>query len=62
MDESSILLYVIGGGVLALVYGGWAGMSVLNMAAGNEEMQKIAGAIQEGAKAYMSRQYMTIFL
>ncbi|MGD9680830.1 MAG: sodium-translocating pyrophosphatase [Candidatus Obscuribacterales bacterium] len=60
MDESSILLYVIGGGVLALIYGGWAGMSVLKMPAGNDEMQKIAGAIQEGAKAYMSRQYMTI--
>ena len=62
MDESTILLYVIGGGVVALLYGGYAGGSVLKLPDGNEEMKKIAGAIQEGASAYMSRQYMTILM
>jgi len=60
MDETSILYYCIGGGVIALLYGAYAGMSVLKLSAGNEKMQEIAGAIQEGANAYMHRQYMTI--
>jgi K(+)-stimulated pyrophosphate-energized sodium pump len=47
-------------GVFGLLYGGWAGASVLKMSAGNERMQQIAGAIQEGASAYMNRQYTTI--
>lgn len=60
MDETMILLSVIGGGAVALLYGAYAGMSVLKLSDGNDEMRKIAGAIQEGANAYMSRQYMTI--
>ncbi|MBZ0188487.1 MAG: sodium/proton-translocating pyrophosphatase, partial [Candidatus Obscuribacterales bacterium] len=60
MDESNILLYVIGCGILALLYGGYAGWSVLKLSPGNDAMQKIAGAIQEGASAYMNRQYMAI--
>jgi K(+)-stimulated pyrophosphate-energized sodium pump len=47
-------------GVLALVYGIWASQSVLSAPAGNERMQQIAGAVQEGAKAYLNRQYTTI--
>src|SRR5690242_2234817 len=47
-------------GVLALVYGAWTIRSVLSMSAGNARMQEIAAAIQEGAKAYMNRQYTTI--
>lgn len=50
----------IGSALIALLYGGWAGMSVLKLPAGNERMQEIAGAIQEGAAAYMNRQYTTI--
>ncbi|HEY9537644.1 MAG TPA: sodium-translocating pyrophosphatase [Kiloniellaceae bacterium] len=58
MDIVLILVLVCGG--LALVYGVWASQSVLSAPAGNERMQQIAGAIQEGAKAYLNRQYRTI--
>src|ERR1700722_10380345 len=47
-------------GVLALVYGGWTIRSVLSLSAGNARMQEIAAAIQEGAGAYLNRQYTTI--
>jgi K(+)-stimulated pyrophosphate-energized sodium pump len=51
---------VFGCGIFGLLYGGWAGQSVLKLSAGNERMQSIAAAIQEGASAYMNRQYRTI--
>jgi K(+)-stimulated pyrophosphate-energized sodium pump len=47
-------------GVLALLYGGWTVRSVLSKSPGNERMQEIAAAIQEGARAYLNRQYRTI--
>ncbi len=56
------LIFVLACGVLAIVYGVWASRSVLSAAAGNERMQEISGAVQEGAKAYLNRQYRTIGL
>lgn len=55
-----VLWGVIGCGVLSILYGVWAIRSVLASDPGNERMQEIAGAIQEGAQAYLSRQYRTI--
>jgi len=47
-------------GAVALLYGAWAVRSVLSAPAGNERMQEIAAAIQEGAAAYLNRQYTAI--
>ena len=57
---SSLMWLIIASGVLAIVYGIWAVRSILAADAGNEKMQEIAAAIQEGASAYLSRQYRTI--
>ncbi len=52
--------YVIASSVLALVYGAYSARSVFQMSPGNARMQEIAHAIQEGASAYLNRQYKTI--
>ena len=56
----SVLTITIACGVCALIYGLWASQSILSANAGSEKMQEIAGAIQEGAAAYLNRQYTTI--
>src|SRR3569623_1512133 len=47
-------------GVLSVVYAIWATSSVLAADAGSARMQEIAGAVAEGAQAYLRRQYTTI--
>ena len=55
-----MLYVIILCGLLSIAYAVWAVQSVLSADAGNARMQEIAGAIQEGATAYLRRQYMTI--
>src|SRR6201996_8239709 len=57
---NSELLVVLLCGLLALAYGGWTIRSVLALPSGSARMQEIAAAIQEGARAYLNRQYTTI--
>ncbi|MAH88651.1 MAG: sodium-translocating pyrophosphatase [Pelagibacterales bacterium] len=49
-------------GALAIIYGFITAKKVLSMSAGTKKMQEISNAIQEGASAYLKRQYFTIAL
>jgi len=55
-----LLLAIIVCGALSIVYGVWAIRSVMAADAGSDRMQEIAGAVREGAEAYLNRQYTTI--
>jgi K(+)-stimulated pyrophosphate-energized sodium pump len=57
---TEVYVLVITCGLLALLYGAYAIRSVLAAPAGTERMQEIASAIQEGARAYLNRQYITV--
>ena len=54
------LYLIIGAGLLAILYGIATRASLMKESTGNERMNEIAGAIQEGAKAYLNKQYKTI--
>src|ERR1700761_5423368 len=54
------LWLIVGCGVLAILYGIWATLSVLGADQGSAKMQEISAAVREGAQAYLKRQYTTI--
>jgi len=57
---SNGLILAIGSAILALVYSGIWIRGIFAQPTGNSRMQEIASAIQEGASAYLNRQYTTI--
>jgi K(+)-stimulated pyrophosphate-energized sodium pump len=60
MDQNLILWLVVASGVIAALYGWLETQAITKAPAGSDRMKEIAAAIQEGAKAYLSRQYSTI--
>ena len=60
MDSNTALWFCLGASFLAIFYGIVSAKWVLEKSAGNDVMQSIASAIQEGANAYMNRQYLYI--
>jgi K(+)-stimulated pyrophosphate-energized sodium pump len=56
----NLVLIAIACGFIAVLYGALTSQQVLRASAGNAKMQEIAAAIQEGAQAYLSRQYRAI--
>jgi K(+)-stimulated pyrophosphate-energized sodium pump len=57
-----VLYLIIACGALSIAYGVWTTRAVLASDPGTARMQEIAAAIQEGAQAYLSRQYQAIGL
>jgi len=56
----NLVIIAIACGVVALLYGIFTSQQVLRASPGNQRMVEVAGAIQEGAAAYLRRQYTTI--
>ncbi len=57
---NNLLWVIIACGAASLVYAAFTIQSLMSADPGNEKMQSIAGAIREGAQAYLNRQYTTI--
>ncbi len=61
MDNTSMILYLtFGASFLSIAYAILTALSILSKSNGNEKMQEIAKAIQEGAYAFLSREYRSI--
>src|SRR6185503_18508612 len=62
MNETQLLWSALGASIITLLYGAFLIYKVLKSPSGDAKMMKIAKAIQDGAKAYLSRQYKTVGL
>src|SRR5258705_5370609 len=60
--QSSLLTLVIAASAVALLFAVFLARWVLSRPRGTPEMQKISDAIQQGAEAFLARQYKTIAL
>ncbi|HEX6507602.1 MAG TPA: sodium-translocating pyrophosphatase [Chloroflexota bacterium] len=60
MDNNTVLVLAFVGALAAILYGIGLIVWIIRKSPGNERMQTIAQAIQEGAAAYLNRQYITI--
>ena len=60
MTLDLILWLAVAAGIVAALYGWLETQSITKASAGTDRMKEIAAAIQEGARAYLSRQYRTI--
>ncbi|MDJ0921222.1 MAG: sodium-translocating pyrophosphatase [Henriciella sp.] len=60
MDLTLWFYVALATGVLAVLFGWLQSNSIMKASSGNDRMQEIAAAIQEGANAYLKRQYTTI--
>ncbi len=58
----NINLFIWAGAAAATLYGAFLSFNILKLPTGNEKMRAIAAAIQEGAAAYLTRQYMVVAL
>ena len=59
---SEVLWFAVICGGVALIYGIFTAKSVISADPGSKKMQEISNAIQEGAYAYLNRQYRTILV
>jgi len=62
VSDSAIIIFALIAAASGIAYGLYLAMWVFKLPAGNQKMQDIAKAIQEGAGAYMNRQYRTVGL
>ena len=62
MDATTVIAFSIATAAAGIGYGLYLALWVFRLDAGNKDMQRIAQAIQEGAAAYLNRQYRTVGL
>jgi K(+)-stimulated pyrophosphate-energized sodium pump len=60
VSDSAIITFALVAAVTGIAYGLYLAIWVFKLDAGNPKMQEIAKAIQEGASAYLNRQYKTV--